>query len=111
MINPHGTGTMLNDEAERVALQALFGAHLADIAVTPTKQLTGHLLGAAGAIESLHLVKSIAESCVTPIAHVNGTSGLNIRTGEAYGRRIQYAVNNSFGFGNNNVSLVFGAYA
>ena len=111
MINPHGTGTMLNDEAERVALQALFGAHLADIAVTPTKQLTGHLLGAAGAIESLHLVKSIAESCVTPIAHVNGTSGLNIRTGEAYDRRIQYAVNNSFGFGNNNVSLVFGAYA
>jgi 3-oxoacyl-[acyl-carrier-protein] synthase II len=110
LINPHGTGTKLNDEAEVAAMRAVFGAHLPDISVVPTKQLTGHLLGAAGALESVHVVKSIAESSVTPILHYDGTDRLNIATGTARPRGIRHAVNNSFGFGNNNVSLVFGAY-
>lgn len=109
LINPHGTGTKLNDEAEMLALQQVFGAGLVAIAVTPTKQLTGHLLGAAGALESVHIAKSIHEACVTPIGYHSG-EGLNIATGRTVHRDIRYALNNSFGFGNNNVSLIFGAY-
>lgn len=110
LVNPHGTGTKLNDDAECEALKAVFGGRLADIAVTPTKQLTGHMLGAAGALESLHLVKSIAEACITPIRHVDDSAELTIATGTAHTKAVEYAMNNSFGFGNNNVSLVFGAY-
>lgn len=109
LINPHGTGTKLNDEAELCALQTVFGTRLADIAMSPTKQLTGHMLGAAGALESLHIVRSIDESCITPIKYHCGDQ-LGITTGPAYQSTIRYALNNSFGFGNNNVSLIFGAY-
>jgi 3-oxoacyl-[acyl-carrier-protein] synthase II len=110
LINPHGTGTKLNDEAELRALKIVFGTHLDNIAITPTKQLTGHMLGAAGALESLHVVKSISESCVTPIRYWDGGSDLNIAVGTRRHKDIRVAINNSFGFGNNNVSLVFGAY-
>lgn len=110
LINPHGTGTRLNDSAELAAMQQVFGGLLPDISVVPTKQLTGHLLGAAGALESVHVVTSIAESVVTPIRYYDGTEELNVRTGSPRPRTIRYAVNNSFGFGNNNVCLVFGAY-
>jgi 3-oxoacyl-[acyl-carrier-protein] synthase II len=111
LINPHGTGTRLNDDTELLALRHVFGAHLPGIAVTPTKQLTGHLLGAAGALESVHLVKSIVTGTVTPVRHYDGDSGvLQIAVGAAHARPIRYALNNSFGFGNNNVSLLFGTY-
>jgi len=112
LINPHGTGTALNDEAEVHALKDTFGSYLNNIAIVPTKQLTGHMLGASGAIESLHVVKSISESCVTPVLFYDGSSDLNIYTkpNSFYEKRIRVAINNSFGFGNNNVSLVFGAY-
>lgn len=108
LINPHGTGTKLNDDAELLAIRAVFGAHLDSISVSPTKQLTGHLLGASGALESLHLVKCIAEQCVTPIRQVDGSSALDIQTGSIRNRTLRLALNNSFGFGNNNVSLIFG---
>lgn len=110
LINPHGTGTKLNDDAEVTAMQQVFDGHLPNISVVPTKQLTGHLLGAAGALESVHVVKSIAESVVTPIQYYDGTGQLNIGIGSLRPRTIRYAMNNSFGFGNNNVSLIFGAY-
>lgn len=111
LINPHGTGTRLNDDAELLALRAVFDAALESISVTPTKQLTGHLLGASGALESLHLVKCIAEQSVTPIRLVDGSSGLDIQTGAVRKRVLRFALNNSFGFGNNNVSLIFGVYS
>ena len=66
-ISPHGTGTNLNDEAEEKALRTVFGSGISDIAIVPTKQLTGHLLGAAGAIECVHTVLSMSKNCVTPI--------------------------------------------
>lgn len=111
LINPHGTGTKLNDDAELLAIRAVFGAYLDDISVTPTKQLTGHLLGASGALESLHVVKCIAEQCVTPIRQVDSSSALDIQTGSVRNRRLRFALNNSFGFGNNNVSLIFGVHS
>lgn len=110
LINPHGTGTRLNDDAELTAMQTVFGEHLQNISVTPTKQLTGHMLGAAGALESLHVVKSIHESCITPIRYWESSAALNIQTATPQARKIRFAMNNSFGFGNNNASLVFGAH-
>jgi len=110
LISPHGTGTKLNDQAEYLALKSIYGKRLRNVSVTPTKQLTGHPLGAAGAFESIHIVKSIYESVITPIALCDTDMDLDIAVGQPRQRSIGYAMNNSFGFGNNNVSLVFGAY-
>ncbi len=110
LINPHGTGTRLNDDAELLALRTVFGQSLDRIHVTPTKQLSGHLLGASAALESLHVIKSIEESFVTPIRYADRSSGLNILVGSGLRKEIRVAIKNSFGFGNNNVSLIFGVY-
>lgn len=110
IINPHGTGTVLNDSAEFKAMTAVFKSHLDKVFITPTKQLTGHMLGASGALESLHLAKSINESCITPICYWDKSMKLNIAKNSPIYKPIKVAVNNSFAFGNNNVSLVFGAY-
>ena len=110
LINPHATGTVLNDRAEYKALKKVFGTRLGSIPLTPTKQLTGHMLGGAGALESLHVIKSISESCVTPIRHWDNSCDLNISTESVAKQSIKTAISNSFGFGNNNVSLIFGEY-
>jgi 3-oxoacyl-(acyl-carrier-protein) synthase len=110
LINPHGTGTRLNDEAELRALRIVFQQALDEIFLTPTKQLTGHLLGASGALESLHVIKSIQESIITPIRYADSSSNLNIVQGRCVSNDVRIAMNNSFGFGNNNVSLIFGMY-
>lgn len=109
LINPHGTGTQLNDEAEERALLEIFGERISQIPVTPTKQLTGHLLGAAAALESVHAVQSIAQSFVTPVAYHDGGGSLRILREIGEARRIRNVLKNSFGFGNNNATLVFGA--
>lgn len=109
LLNPHGTGTKLNDEVEFGAIRSIFGKHLECLDVTPTKQLTGHMLGAAGAIEAIHVVKSIETSTVTAIRHCDDYFGLRINSRASVTRSIRYAMSNSFGFGNNNVSLIFGA--
>jgi len=110
LINPHGTGTRLNDDAEAGAMQQVLGKRLTHVHVTPTKQLTGHLLGAAAALESVHVVQSIAASMVTPIKYFDGGYPINIATEGPLPSRIRHAMNHSFGFGNNNAVLVFGEY-
>lgn len=110
LINPHGTGTRLNDDAEAIALRTVFGDRLDDLAITPIKQLTGHLLGASAALESVHVVKSIQASFVTPVQHYQSTKALRVLCGQGESRTLRNVINNSFGFGNNNASLVFGAY-
>jgi 3-oxoacyl-[acyl-carrier-protein] synthase II len=112
LISPHGTGTRLNDQAEYAAMANLFTDKLAKIPVVPLKQLTGHMLGASGAFEAVHLVKCIEEQIVTPIIHYKPEQDqrLNISTTESYAKSIGSAISNSFGFGNNNVSLVFNKY-
>ena len=110
LINPHGTGTQLNDEAEERALRMVFGERLAAVPLTPIKQLTGHMLGAAAALESVHVVKSIAESFVTPVRRHQSASPLTILQERGREMALGNVLNNSFGFGNNNASLVFGAY-
>jgi len=107
LINPHGTGTKLNDAAEYKAIQQVFGSHLDDIYIAPTKQLTGHLLGAAGALEAIHVVKSLQTHLITPFNALNDEFQLNINYGKPVSKKLYCAMSNSFGFGNNNVSLLF----
>ncbi|MER2490605.1 beta-ketoacyl-[acyl-carrier-protein] synthase family protein [Catenovulum sediminis] len=111
-ISPHGTGTALNDQAEYNAMAALFGPKTSDIPVVPIKQLTGHMLGASGALEAVHTVKCIEDQIVTPIAYYQAEANqkLNISVGEANQHSIKHAMSNSFGFGNNNVSLIMSQY-
>lgn len=112
VISPHGTGTVLNDSAEYLSLKGLFGERLGAIPSMPIKQLTGHMLGASGAMEAVHLVKCIQNQVITPIKQYTPEPGqnLNIETDKVRSHNIQYAISNSFGFGNNNVSLVFKKY-
>lgn len=109
-ISPHGTGTRLNDEVEEKALWEMFGDRLKSIPLSPIKQLTGHLLGAAGAVEVVHTVQSIASKYLTPIQYYNAVRPLCVSVGQGREYQQKRVLKNSFGFGNNNVSLVLGEY-
>ena len=109
-ISPHGTGTRLNDEVEERALWEIFGDRLKSIPLSPIKQLTGHFLGAAGAVEVVHTVQSIASKYLTPVQYYNAARPLCVSVGEGREYQQKRVLKNSFGFGNNNVSLILGEY-
>jgi len=111
-INAHGTSTHLNDLFETRAIKALFGELAYDLKINSTKSMTGHLLGAAGAVECITCVKEIKEG------FLHKTVGLNECEEEmdldycknAYSINVDYAVSNSLGFGGHNATLVVGKY-
>ena len=112
-INAHGTSTPLGDAAEVYAVKSVFGEHAADLAMSSTKSMTGHALGAAGGIESVAVIRALQEEILPPTINLeNPDDGfdLDFVANEAREKPIQYAVNNSFGFGGHNVSLVFSRY-
>ncbi|MEE2718199.1 MAG: beta-ketoacyl-ACP synthase II [Planctomycetota bacterium] len=112
-INAHGTSTPLGDAAEVAAVKELFGDHAKSLAMSSTKSMTGHALGAAGGIESVAVVNAIREGVLPPtinLDHPDEGFDLNFVANEAQERPIRYALNNSFGFGGHNVSLVFARY-
>ncbi|MCP3858238.1 MAG: beta-ketoacyl-ACP synthase II [Phycisphaeraceae bacterium] len=112
-INAHGTSTPLGDAAEVYAVKSVFGEHAADLAMSSTKSMTGHALGAAGGIESVAVIRALQEGILPPTINLeNPDDGfdLDFVANEAREKPIQYAVNNSFGFGGHNVSLVFSRY-
>jgi len=107
-VNAHGTSTPLNDAAEARAIRAIFGER--DVRVSSTKSMTGHLLGAAGALESLVCVKAISTGWLPPTINLDDPDpecDLNHVRGEAARARVDVALNNSFGFGGHNATLVF----
>ena len=111
-VNVHGTSTPLGDLAETKALQELFGEHVYDVNISSTKSMTGHLLGAAGAIESIASVMSIVNGIVPPtINHFTDDesfdSKLNFTFNKAQKRDVNYALSNTFGFGGHNSSVIF----
>ena len=111
-INAHGTSTQLNDAAESAAIRRLFGEHADRVPVSSTKSMTGHLLGAAGALESLVCVKAIETGWIPPtinLDHPDPECNLNHVRGAAVQQTVDLALNNSFGFGGHNASLVFAA--
>ena len=110
-INTHGTSTPVGDIAEPKAIQSLFGDHAKDIYINSTKSMTGHLLGAAGAIEALAVVLTLKEGIIPPtINHTEldpAIPKLNFVFNKAVKADINIALSNTFGFGGHNASLIF----
>lgn len=111
-INVHGTSTPLGDVAEVKAVQQVFGDAAYKLNISSTKSMTGHLLGAAGAVESITIIKSIIESLVPPtINHFTDDpqldSKLNFTFNVAQKREVRAALSNTFGFGGHNASVIF----
>ena len=111
-INMHGTSTPLGDIAESKAIQEVFGAHAYNININSTKSMTGHLLGAAGAVEAIASILAIQENIVPPTinhqtADENIDPKLNFTFGKAQKREVKVALSNTFGFGGHNACVVF----
>jgi nodulation protein E len=107
-INAHGTGTPANDRVETLAIRKVFGAHADRLAVSSTKSMHGHALGAAGAIEAIATVLALEAGLVPPTANFSGPDpacDLDVVPNEARRLEVDYALSNSFAFGGLNVSL------
>jgi 3-oxoacyl-[acyl-carrier-protein] synthase II len=107
-INAHGTSTPLGDIAETIALKSVFGDSVPQI--SSTKSMTGHTLGAAGAIESIFCIKAINESIIPPTINLDNPDplcNLNYTPLVSTEKKVSVAINNSFGFGGTNSTLVF----
>jgi len=114
-INVHGTSTPLGDIAEVKAIQAVFGDHAYKLNISSTKSMTGHLLGAAGAIEAIACVMAVKNDIVPPtINHLTDDpeidAKLNFTFNAAQQRTVNYALSNTFGFGGHNTSVIVKKY-
>ncbi|MDX9786168.1 MAG: beta-ketoacyl-[acyl-carrier-protein] synthase family protein [Desulfobacterales bacterium] len=113
-INAHGTGTPINDKVETAAIKHVFGDHARRLAVSSTKSMVGHCLGASGAIEALATVLALHEQIVPPTIHLSTPDpecDLDYVPETARNRQIHIALSNSFAFGGNNTALVLGQVA
>lgn len=109
-INAHGTSTEYNDSTETEAIKSVFQDHAYKLDVSSTKSMTGHLLGAAGAVEAIACVKAIEENIVPPTINYetpDPACDLNYVPNEAKQKEVNVALSNSLGFGGHNVSLAF----
>lgn len=109
-INAHGTSTSAGDLAETQAVKSVFGDYAYRLAMSSTKSMTGHLLGAAGGLEAVFTVLSIKEQCVAPTINIfnqDAQCDLDYVPNTARDIKINHAISNSFGFGGTNGSLVF----
>ena len=112
-INAHGTSTPLGDKAEVMAVKALFGDHARKLAMSSTKSVTGHTLGGAGAIEAVATIKAICEGVLPPTINLDEPDegfDLDFVANVAQERTVDHAINNSFGFGGHNTSMILGRY-
>jgi 3-oxoacyl-[acyl-carrier-protein] synthase II len=109
-VNAHGTSTKQGDVAETRALRAVFGAHADRLAVSATKSMTGHLLGAAGAVEAIYTVLALREQVVPPTMNLDEPDpecDLDYVPHRPRGAQLEVALSNSFGFGGANAALLF----
>lgn len=110
-INAHGTSTPAGDRAETLAVKAVLGSHAPRVAVSSTKSMTGHLLGAAGGIEAIFSILSIRDQVAPPTINLFALDpeceGLDYVPHTAQERKIEVALSNSFGFGGTNGTLIF----
>lgn len=112
-INAHGTSTTYNDISETTAIKTVFGDHAYKLIISSTKSMTGHLLGAAGAIEAIATILAIVNDIVPPTINLTNQDpecDLNYSALTATKRKINYAISNTFGFGGHNASLLFKKY-
>ncbi|MDG1492504.1 MAG: beta-ketoacyl-ACP synthase II [Luminiphilus sp.] len=113
-INAHGTSTIVGDRAETMAVKSIFGDVAAELAVSSTKSMIGHLLGAAGAVEAVFTILAMRDDVAPPTINLDNPGegcDLNYVPHHAQQRKINHAISNSFGFGGTNGSLVFSQFA
>jgi 3-oxoacyl-[acyl-carrier-protein] synthase II len=111
-INAHGTSTQPNDREETAAIKSVFGPHAYKLMVSSTKSMTGHLLGAAGALEAIACLLAIRDSCIPPTINYETPDpalDLDYVPNAARAQPIRTALSNSMGFGGHNASLIFTA--
>ncbi|MEQ8167155.1 MAG: beta-ketoacyl-ACP synthase II, partial [Alphaproteobacteria bacterium] len=112
-VNAHGTSTPLGDEIELGAVRRLFGDSAKDISMSSTKSAIGHMLGAAGAVESIFSIMAITTQTVPPTINLEnpceGSDGIDLVPREARERPVRRALSNSFGFGGTNATVIFQA--
>ena len=109
-INAHGTSTPLNDSTETKAIKQVFGEGAYDLAISSTKSMTGHLMGAAGAIEAIACIKAIEHGLIPPTINLRDPDpacDLNYTPNAAAEREVRVALSNSMGFGGHNACLTF----
>ncbi|MEH7884434.1 beta-ketoacyl-ACP synthase II [Bacillus sp. JJ1609] len=112
-INAHGTSTEYNDKFETMAIKAVFGEHAYNLAVSSTKSMTGHLLGAAGGIEAIFTVLALKEGILPPTINLetpDSECDLDYVPNEARRQQIDAAISNSLGFGGHNATIAFRKY-
>jgi len=113
-VNAHGTSTPMNDKAETLALKKAFGDHAYRLAISSTKSMTGHLLGAAGAIEAIASVLAIEREMLPPTINYethDPDCDLDYVPNKARPARVNVAVSNNSGFGGHNAVVVFQRFA
>lgn len=117
-INVHGTSTHVGDISEAKAIKEVFGEHAYKLNISSTKSMTGHLLGAAGAVEALACVKAVSEDIVPPTINHDEEDkdpeidyALNYTFNQAQKRTVRAALSNTFGFGGHNACVIFRKYA
>lgn len=111
-INAHGTSTPLNDKSETAAIKAVFGERAYDVAISSTKSMTGHLMGAGGALEAVFSLMAMRDSIVPPTINYevpDPECDLNYTPNKAAQKEIHTVMSNSFGFGGHNATIILGA--
>jgi 3-oxoacyl-[acyl-carrier-protein] synthase II len=113
-ISAHGTATQLNDAAETAAIKSALGEHAYNVAVSSTKSMTGHIMGATGGIESVFCALAIRDQVVPPTinyATPDPACDLDYVPNQARKQRVRVCLNNAFGFGGHNAVVAFREYA
>jgi len=112
-INAHGTSTLYNDRLETLAVKKVFDAHAAQLAISSTKSMTGHLLGAAGGLEAGITVLALRDQILPPTINLENPDpdcDLDYVPNQSRKAPLEYALSNSFGFGGTNAALLFKRY-
>jgi 3-oxoacyl-(acyl-carrier-protein) synthase len=112
-INPHGTGTPLNDRAETAAIKLAFGEHASNLAISSTKSMHGHLMGGAGALEAIASVQAVRTGIIPPTINYevpDPDCDLDYVPNEARQADVRVSLSNSVGLGGHNASIIFKRY-
>jgi 3-oxoacyl-[acyl-carrier-protein] synthase II len=112
-VNAHGTSTPTGDIAETNAIKKVFGEHAKNLNISSTKSMTGHLLGAAGGLESVFCIQALLNGEIPPTINLDNQDeacDLNYTANKSVKKNIKYALNNSFGFGGTNSTTIFKKY-
>jgi len=113
-INAHGTSTPLNDKSETAAIKTVFGEQAYNVPISSTKSMTGHLLGATGAVEAVACIMALRESVIPPTIHYQAPDpecDLDYVPNQARKAELKHAMSNSFGFGGHNATIVLSKFA